>query len=275
MMKLSFVEPRSELKSYIKSIWIFESQLGMPLNSKSIAAPNGCPKIILNFENSIISTVDGKVEKSSENGFYFVGNRDIPVQLTTPQRKTGFIGIEFYPHGAYPIFGVPMFETANRLLPVDVLSAKWKDNVNEMLINKESIKEKIDFIQSSFIISLRKNQLQSPLVAYCVKSLKTTNGLMEITELEKKTGYTRRYLEILFKNYVGFSPKILSSIFRFQKFYSCWAHGKTFSELKDELYNYYFDQAHFAKEFKRMTGFAPGQYSKEVSNEFGKQLALH
>ena len=274
-MKMTFIEPRAELKNHIKSIWVLESPIGMPSSAKSIAAPNGCAKIIINIENSIISNVDGKSQASKEHGSYFAGNRDIPVQISTPLRYTCFIGIEFYPHGAYPIFGIPMSETANNLLPLDVLLEKFEKRFDEILRNLESIKDKIDFLQNCFINKLKHKQLNNPLVSFCVKTLRASNGLLEISELEKTTGYSKRYLEILLKNHTGFTPKSLASIFRFQKFYSGWAHGKTYSELKEELNNYYFDQAHFIKEFKRMTGFSAQQYTKEVPNEFGRQLALH
>jgi hypothetical protein len=37
----------------------------------------------------------------------------------------------------------------------------------------------------------------------------------------------------------------------------------------DDLYDYYYDQAHFIKEFKRFTGYTPQRYA-ELGNEFGK-----
>ena len=273
-MKISFIEPRIELKPFIKSMWIFESPIGMPLSAAGLAAPSGCSKIIINYENSITSIVEGQVKENKEHGFYFVGQRDIPVQLTTPGGKTGFIGIEFSSFGAYPILGIPMIETTNRLTPIDALLGKWGRTLSEILHNQKSPKDKIDFIQNRLVELLRKKELRNPLVEYCVNSLKATNGLMSISELERKTGYSRRYFEILFKDYVGLSPKVLAGIFRFQKFYRKWAVGQPYEKVKDELYDYYYDQAHFTKEFKRMTGFSPLHFTNNVSNEFGRQLSI-
>jgi hypothetical protein len=74
---------------------------------------------------------------------------------------------------------------------------------------------------------------------------------MPIKELERKTGYARRYLDLLFKHHVGLSPKVLAGIFRFQKFYQKWARGLSYDAFKEELYDYYYDRAHFSEEFKR------------------------
>ncbi len=281
-MKITFIEPYGVLKPYIKSIWVFESRFGIPPFDSNLAAPNGCCKIIITCENSIVSGVSGNIWQSAEHGVYFIGNRDIPIRISTPARKTVFIGIEFYPHGAYPIFGIPMLETANMSLHFNVILEKWGKRVNEEICNLTGIKDKLDFIQRMLTEALLKKRFPlhaldrgNTLIDYCVKSLKSTDGLLTISELEQKTGYSRRYLEILFKTHIGLSPKVISGIFRFQKFYKSWARGRTFDELKNELYDFYYDQSHYVKEFKRMTGFSPKIFSQKVSNEFGRRLTLH
>jgi hypothetical protein len=80
---------------------------------------------------------------------------------------------------------------------------------------------------------------------------------------------------MLFRTHVGLSPKVLAGIFRFQKFYTKWAQKRPYEELREELFDYYYDQAHFTKVFKRMTSFSPEQFTLKVSNEFGRRLALH
>lgn len=272
-MKLTFVKPRHELQPYIKSLWVFESADGMPPTDRSLAAPNGSPKLIILCENSLVSTVEGRAQVSVP-GLYFVGNRDVPVLINSSPRKTDFIGIEFSPQAGFPVFGIPMQETANRLFQSDVVFGRWGRDAWEALRNLKGVGQKLSFIEGQLVNLLHKNRRDSGLIDFCVRTLELAQGRMSIKELERQTGYTRRYLELLFKQYVGFSPKVLAGIFRFQKFYRKWAKGQSFDLLKKELYEDYYDQAHFTKEFKRMTGYSPQRFSLEVANEFGRRLSV-
>ncbi|HTP12913.1 MAG TPA: helix-turn-helix domain-containing protein [Bacteroidota bacterium] len=274
-MNVSFVEPRSELKPCIQSIWVFESSIGMPPSDVSLVAPNGSPKLIIQYENSIISTAEGHTQTTRESGLYVVGTRDVAVHLSTPPGTTGFIGIEFHPHGAYPLFGIPMTETINRLFPAETLCGRSGRDVSATLGRLETVGQRIAFVQDELVRCLKKSRLWNPLIEHCVDALKWSDGLIPIADLERSTGYSRRYLEMLFKQHVGFSPKVLAGIYRFQKFYRKWAGGSRFDAIKDELYDCYYDQAHFAKEFKRMTGYPPRRFTAEVTNEFGRRLSLH
>lgn len=109
-----------------------------------------------------------------------------------------------------------MIETTNRLTPIDALLGKWGRTLSEILHDKINPKDKIDFIQNRLVELLRKKELRNPLVEYCVNSLKTTNGLMSISELERKTGYSRRYFEILLKITSAYLQRFLraSTVFR-------------------------------------------------------------
>lgn len=164
-----------------------------------MAAPNGCAKLIIPYENSITSVADGRVQLSRELGVYFVGNRDTSTVIETTPRKTGFIAIEFCPFGAYPFFGIPMDESANRLLSSDEIFGRWGRNIREILCNIEKVEQKVDFIQEQLLARLRQNQRPTTLIQFCVKALRHSDGRMPIHELERRTGYSRRYLGSLFR----------------------------------------------------------------------------
>ena len=274
-MKVSFIKPRHELWPYVESLWVCESATGMPLADRNLAVPNGCSKLIIPYENSLIGISEDRTGVSREHGLYFVGNRIKATLIHSSVRKTGFIGIEFSPHAAFPLFGVPMHETVDeKIFDSEVLFGRWGRETREALCNVEGVGQKVNFIQDELVRLSRRNQRSNTVIEFCVKTLKLAHGRMPIKELERKTGYTRRYLDVLFKQHVGLSPKVLAGIFRFQMFYRKWAQGLSYEVLKERLYDHYYDQAHFSKEFRRMTGRPPREFMTDVSNEFGRRLAL-
>jgi hypothetical protein len=54
-MKLQFLPVLDELQPYIATVWLCESETGLPPTDATIVAPNGCPRMIVPFENSLIS----------------------------------------------------------------------------------------------------------------------------------------------------------------------------------------------------------------------------
>ena len=132
----------------------------------------------------------------------------------------------------------------------------------EALCNLEEVDQKVTLIQDELVKLSRGSQRGNGVIEFCVNALKLAHGRMPIRELERTTGYSRRYLDLLFKQQVGLPPKVLAGIFRFQIFYRKWAQGLSYDLLKERLYDYYYDQAHFSKEFKRMTGYSPQEFIK-------------
>ena len=267
-----FFEPRPALKPYVRQICAIESPTGFPSHDKSVAAPNGCAKLIFPYDNSVTSVVEQRIFVSDDRSLYFMGVRDTPALVQTSSRKTGCLGVEFYPHGAYSVFKVPMNETVNSLLDITVFFPRWGREISQALGDLNTAAERVSFIQDRLVELIGEEQDDTRIVRFCVESLKRSDGLLTVSDLAEKSNYSPRYLELLFKDHIGLSPKALTDIFRFNKFYRMWASGRPYDEFKNELYHHYHDQAHFTREFKRMTGFPPRYFAHNVPNEFGRQL---
>jgi AraC-like DNA-binding protein len=273
-MKITYIKPRRELQPYVEAFWAFESSSGFPAVDRNIVIPNGCAKLIIPHENSLISESHGTTNISRAQNLYLVGNQDASTLLRSSLQPTSFISIEFTPEGAFPIFGIPMAETANGLWETDVLLSKWSRPVRDALNARDRLQDKVAVIQEQLIHLLSQNDRRSGIVDYCVQSLRATHGLLSVRDLASRTGYSRRYIDKLFRQRVGIAPKVLAGIYRFQKFYRMWAQGNSFEALKEDLYEHYYDQSHFTREFHRMTGHPPKRFSEAVSNEFGRRLLL-
>ena len=76
--------------------------------------------------------------------------------------------------------------------------------------------------------------------------------------LAAETGFSVRYIQKLFLNYVGISPNSFYSVQRFNKSLELVRSAEM--SLTNIAYECgYYDQAHFIREFRSYTGLTPGQ----------------
>lgn len=100
-------------------------------------------------------------------------------------------------------------------------------------------------------------------------------GAIPISLLEKKTGYSSRWINMKFREKLGISAKSFGALTRFSHCYQLMAdkngHAGFYENDLDDLY---YDKSHFLKDFKRFTGFAPAILEAH-NNEFGRSYYQH
>lgn len=268
-MILKRIIPRPELQNFIDTFWVFENDFGVPTDDSRVIAPNGKAKFIYSYLNGLSTIDQGTQTDYKEQDLFFIGIWDRPVTLTSKARTTGTIGIELTPNGLHRFTRLSAFEVLNKIYSfTDIYGLAGKDLL-ERLSNTISLEEKIAELQRFLINIIKLTNRNNTLIDYSVQLIKNTSGLVTIKELEDKMGYSKRYLDMLFKDHLGISPKTYSSIVRFQSFYNLWANSNSTNFYTDNLYELYYDQAHFIKEFKRYTGYSPKLYAN-LKNDFGK-----
>lgn len=140
-MKLRFIQPRQELKTFITKIWLFENNNGL-VNHGTLIAPNARTKIIIPYKGILTTTDDKKKATCSEGDICFIGIRDVPVTLSSPRGASGSIGIELTTAGAYKFINVPMNHLTNNLFSFsDLYGKEGKELVRRMNDEKERLKK--------------------------------------------------------------------------------------------------------------------------------------
>lgn len=119
--------------------------------------------------------------------------------------------------------------------------------LHESLVMGQSAQERL-ILLDTFVKQLEKNSLlhKNKLINYIM------NGLWRNISLQKlstQTSYSRRQLQRVLSQHTGYTPITFSRIFRFQK---SLQYQKSF--LLNERY---YDQSHFIKDFKTITGYTP------------------
>jgi AraC-like DNA-binding protein len=267
-MNLRTIEPKEPLKPYIHSIWIFESAEGTPVRSSRVIVPNGRAKIIIPYMNALTASKDVYTARK-EGEALLVGPWDEPVVISSEARKTGTIGIEFTPHGAYRFARSNFGEALNRIYYLREVCGPAASGIEERMQDVEDPAAKAGLFQEFLLSQMEKINAGESIIDYAVGRIASSRGLIEIKELERLTGYSKRYLSLLFHRHIGLSPKTLAAVTRFQTFYKLWAATGAPDFYKNDLGAYYYDQPHFIKEFKRFTGYSQKLYA-ETNNDFGK-----
>jgi AraC-like DNA-binding protein len=268
-MRLQNIEPHPLLKSYIDKMWLFESSGKMPAADLKLVVPNGHIKLSVAFRNGIVASVNGKSFTSKEQNISLTGLIDVPVILDVEEDvATGTIVVEFNPQGAYRFFQISLNDIKNQIHPLtDIIGIVGKQ-LEEQISNIESIDDKIVLLQQ-FLLKQFMLQSEDSIFEYCVAKITSSKGKITIKELEKKTGYSSRWLNMKFADKLGISPKNLSTIIRFNQYYNAVANNNEMDFMQNAFYDHYYDQSHFLKEFKRFTGLSHSGF-ENATNNFGK-----
>ncbi|MDR1820940.1 MAG: helix-turn-helix domain-containing protein [Oscillospiraceae bacterium] len=210
----------------------------------SVAIPDGCVDIMFTeAQGELEGSVCGMVTKGNsvptkDGGKYF-GVRFLPgflpkkLELSIPELVNSRCSLTELPAGAElleKMSETPGFEDRARLL--------WT------------------FIADSW----RTNELlQLMISAVCA-----SGGEVRVRELEEKTMYSARYINRVFNDNLGLSPKAFCEHVRFQQLIS-YMNSNSYGRITDIAADYgYYDQSHFTREFKEFTTVTPGSYSRAV-----------
>ena len=255
--RFSPVTPHPLLSPYIAKMYVFESSGRLPALDRKLIVPNANFKLTLTYRNGIVANIAGKPFIQSENELSLTGLIDSPVILD-PQEdtQTGTIIIEFNPLGAYRLFHLSYAEVKNQIVGMGNLIGNDAEELQSQLAEASALNLKLQILQN-FLIKRLEKAAPDPIYDFCINRISYSKGLITVAQLEKETGYSSRWLHRKFLEHLGTGPKNLSEIVRFKQFYQVYSTGVHLQGLKDHIYQYYYDQSHFLRAFKRFTGFTP------------------
>ena len=257
MFRFNPVTPQPLLSPYVAKMHVFESSGRLPAEDRKLIVPNANLKLTLTWRNGIIAQVADRTFTQKENQLSLSGLIDLPVMLD-PQydAQTGTIIIEFNPLGAYRLFHVSYTEVKNQIVEMSDLFGSSVEALKSRLAEANTVALKLQILQNFLIRQLEK-AAPDPIYDHCINRISVSKGLVTVAHLEKETGYSSRWLHRKFSERLGTGPKNLSEIVRFKQFYQVYSAGANLQSYKDHIYQYYHDQSHFIRAFKRFTGYTP------------------
>jgi AraC-like DNA-binding protein len=120
--------------------------------------------------------------------------------------------------------------------------------------------ERMSIVQNYLLSLYTPNEERIPVIKKVFADIARHTSIFTVEQLAAQQKMTVRSLQRLFKEYVGVSPKWAIQLFRLREAAQQMESQNhiDFSRLALELG--YSDQAHFSKDFKRITGKTPQSY---------------
>ncbi|HEY6879836.1 MAG TPA: AraC family transcriptional regulator [Polyangiales bacterium] len=266
-MQLRTVVPHPAIAPYIHHFWVFESAGGLPATDLRVVVPNGRHKLIVPYRNGLTARGPGVQQHHAQGEMVLIGLWEEPTEISSTPEPTCSIGIEFLPHGLSRFVEFDLQTLTRGIVPVaDVLDRAGRE-LSARIASTDTLDEAIAQLQLFLLSRLRREP--APHVDAVLRLFAEHDYQLEINELERRMGYSRRYLHALMMRHVGLPPKRLQSVLAFERLYRSFSRDKSASQLRSDALTLFFDQSHFIRTFRRYTGFAPGKFA-ELDNEFGR-----
>lgn len=211
--------------------------------------PDGCIDLLFNLDGDysdclLIPSPKKRIFIALSSNSNYLGIRLFPLQtLFTFQASLKEINNED---------SLPLFTIAPYLLPF-----------YEKLLYTFTLKEHILQLETFLTTCLAETAKYSTIVTSCISKIFLNHGNLNVKDLEGFTGYSERYLRMLFQNDLGIAPKAFLQLINFQYIVSDIVKGNF--RIDHHLNEYpYYDTSHFYKTFKKFTNMTPIEYQKTL-----------
>ena len=247
--------PSAELSPWVRMLWYCHApQVAF---GRERVLPNGCIQIVLNLHGDSLTdcgddgTASGRLDRAivvGARGRYEVIDTSDLAELAGIVVRPGGFG-RFFRERADLFF--------EQSIPLDNI---WRDpRVVNDLCEAVSPAEKLKRLEQLLINLLRGDICRSDLVDQAIYLFRRRR--LNVAECAHSVGVSERRLSQVFREEVGISPKMWCRIHRFQAATRALHAGVDIPWSELALRCGYYDQSHFANDFRAFSGIDPTTYS--------------
>ena len=229
----SYLPPSKELENYIKVYW---------------TAYNPTDEAV---EMPIVP--DGSMDIIWLNGDIFLSGLMESARVISIAPDDKFFGIRFQPYALALLLEVDVSQFNDKTVPLEVLDKVLENNIRDRI--EQDSKPYASF-NAYFKIRFSDTVIDE-LLLDTLKLIHSSHGNISVSQCAVRLEVHPKKLERLFIKYVGVSVKKFSKIIRFHDIHSILREEGLENLTQKVLDKGYFDQAHFNRDFKKLTGLTP------------------
>lgn len=257
-MKYDILQPSGILSPFVRYYWSLEV-----INPNTIepyrVIPHGCIELMFFFGDKYREVKNGNLEGyhpqtiiTGQQSSYF------DLQATG---KVGIFSVFFKPHGAKLFFSLPISELKDRSIALSDIAGRDSGQLEDEIMNSKNNCQRVNFVEKFLLKKLLEKEYEDfKRINSVVGRIIKTRGELTLEDMSFEACLSSKQLDRKFSRYVGMSPKQYLKIVRFQNVLKTKELNPEMSLTSLGFECGYYDQAHFIKDFKKITGMTPKSY---------------
>lgn len=244
------------LKQGISHFYTFSVNYGKPLR----IVPDGCIDLFFEYD-------DKKMQ-----GFSCGTRREYSVQKWEGLREV--FGVRFMP-GVHPeLIDITMRELLDVKIPVQEIvkgDKAWLDRLAE----ERDFYQRIRIFIENYTKAEKSREKpygKKEIVQFIKQRVYESDGKVRVSQMSMETGYSERYINKVFIEQMGFSPKTFCKIIQFQRALEFMNYGAPDKMTDAAVFLGYYDQSQFIRDFTKYAGMTPRKYQKMVVEKNYKEM---
>jgi AraC-like DNA-binding protein len=192
------------------------------------------------------------------------------------------LGVEIRVGALKTVLGIAADEVKNGLIPFEALWGSRAAGILDRLENCGDSAEQLFLLETELALQVGKTRQKDSFVLEAAKYIDRQKGQGTLKSFFGQTGYSQSQVFRKFEEHLGFSPKAYARVVRFKNLLMESMSGARpdWAFIASE-YGYY-DQAHLAHDFYKITGMYPEGFYDDfrkrgsfVPDEIHKQLLIY
>ena len=258
MFNYQEIQPSEKLRPFVKCFYFSETTSDKVFEDKAFAT--GSIELMFNLGG-------GKWQTDTGNGFITTPPIELWGQVIRPLTfrslgKNTMLGIRFFPHTAFLFVNEIIENLNNKVSDLSLIEGNGTHFLHSKLLEALVLADRIQILEEFLLTRLNHSEKKIRkirLVKDVMNELTKNDFFDNIDNVASRYGITSRYLQKIFVQHTGLTPKLYSKINRFQN--SLVLIAQKNASLTSIAYECgYFDQSHFIKEFKTFTGQTPSSF---------------
>lgn len=249
--------PRGRLSEFVSLFWYWDGYVQPHRRERLL--PDGSMCIVFSFADAIRTGERENAGDSGTGASVICGARAGYFETSTADMVTT-LGIQFRPGGAFPFLPMPASELNEQCVSLEDVFAGEVRSLRDRLLECSSPRLKFAVVERWLLSRAVKPLEKHRAVDYATRRFLTEAATQPLADVLDRLGYSRRHFNQLFTAEVGLTPKRFLRVRRFQWVIAAISRCTSVDWAEVALRCGYYDQSHFAHDFRCFSGLTPTSY---------------